>query len=411
MGATGGSRSTCGVRATLSPCDAPSPARTATSAPGGATAATIGASCSAKIWRRRCAAASFVAPTRSSACRVPSSSQRARKYSAASRPTCSRGIAPGSGSRSSKSAAAANRPSLEPKYRMTIDGSIPASAAMARIVALSYPSVANLPRAAARIAARVASERRGLTSTLMPTSVGQRVLTCRHLVLKLANKRWPTTVGRPWRHEAMNESTDVVIVGAGPTGLLLAGDLAAAGVSVTVLERRPEHETNLTRAFAVHARTREVPAARGLADELLARGARVGQLQFLRRLRLGLGGLPSRYPFLLVTPQYEVEQLLERRAVAHGARIRPGVEMRDLRQDGEGVDVITTDGSVRARYVVGTDGVRSTVRRALGLPFPGRTVARSVLLADVRLAQQPSDVLAANADGETFGFLAPFGDG
>jgi 2-polyprenyl-6-methoxyphenol hydroxylase-like FAD-dependent oxidoreductase len=209
----------------------------------------------------------------------------------------------------------------------------------------------------------------------------------------------------------MTTSTDVVIVGAGPTGLLLAGDLAAAGVSVTVLEQRPAQENNLTRAFAVHARTLEVLDARGLADELLARGARVGEVQFLRRLRVDLGGLPSRYPFLLVTPQYEVERLLERRALASGARIQRGVEMQDLRQDGDGVDVVTTAGLTRARYVVGTDGVRSNVRGALGSPFPGRTIARSVMLADVRLAQQPSDVLAANADGETFGFLAPFGDG
>src|SRR4051794_3938780 len=106
-------------------------------------------------------------------------------------------------------------------------------------------------------------------------------------------------------------SQEVVIVGAGPTGLLLAGDLAAAGVPVTVLERRPIHETNLTRAFAVHARTLEVLDARGLAGELLARGARVGEVQFLRRLRVDLASLPSRYPFLLITPQYEVERLLE----------------------------------------------------------------------------------------------------
>src|SRR3954453_10074357 len=104
----------------------------------------------------------------------------------------------------------------------------------------------------------------------------------------------------------MTTSTDVVIVGAGPTGLLLAGDLAASGVPVTVLERRPGQENNLTRAFAVHARTLEVLDPRGLADELLTRGAQVSEVQFLRRLRVGLESLPSRYPFLLVTPQYQV---------------------------------------------------------------------------------------------------------
>src|SRR5690348_10191029 len=101
------------------------------------------------------------------------------------------------------------------------------------------------------------------------------------------------------------ETQDVVIVGAGPTGLLLAGDLAAAGVPVTVLERRPEQENNLTRAFAVHARTLELLDARGLADDLISRGTPVDEVQFLRRLRVQLGSLPSRFPFLLVTPQYE----------------------------------------------------------------------------------------------------------
>jgi 2-polyprenyl-6-methoxyphenol hydroxylase-like FAD-dependent oxidoreductase len=124
-----------------------------------------------------------------------------------------------------------------------------------------------------------------------------------------------------------------------------------------------------------------------------------------------LGTLPSRYPFLLITPQYEVEHLLEQRAAKHGVQIMRGVEMQHLRQDDTGVDVLTTSGSMRASYLIGTDGVRSRVRDALGLPFPGRTVARSVMLADVRLAQTPPDVITADADGHTFGFVAPFGDG
>src|SRR5436190_19935424 len=95
---------------------------------------------------------------------------------------------------------------------------------------------------------------------------------------------------------------DVVIVGAGPTGLLIAGDLAAAGVRVTVLEQRPEQESNLTRAFAVHARTLEVLDGRGMADRLIATGTRVAELQFLGKLRLNLSRLPSRFPYVLVTP-------------------------------------------------------------------------------------------------------------
>src|SRR5262245_119764 len=113
---------------------------------------------------------------------------------------------------------------------------------------------------------------------------------------------------------------DVLIVGAGPTGLMLAGDLAAAGVPVTVLERRTE-ESNLSRAFAVHARTLEMLDARGLADELVSAGHPVDRLALYGRVSLDLSRLPSRFPFLLVIPQYRTERLLERRARALGAQI------------------------------------------------------------------------------------------
>src|SRR6476659_8156960 len=102
----------------------------------------------------------------------------------------------------------------------------------------------------------------------------------------------------------MQPLTEVLIVGAGPTGLLLAGDLAAAGVSCTVLERR-DQESNLTRAFAVPARTLETRDARGLADELGATCQRVGALRLFGRVRIDLTRLPTRFPYLLVTPQYE----------------------------------------------------------------------------------------------------------
>src|SRR5688500_11307501 len=115
-----------------------------------------------------------------------------------------------------------------------------------------------------------------------------------------------------------------VVVGAGPTGLLLAGDLAAAGVEVTVLERRVT-DSNLTRAFGVHARTLEHLDARGLADELVETGTPVSKLRLFNRLKVDLGTLPTRFPYLLITPQYHVERLLERRALGLGARLVRGV--------------------------------------------------------------------------------------
>jgi 2-polyprenyl-6-methoxyphenol hydroxylase-like FAD-dependent oxidoreductase len=208
---------------------------------------------------------------------------------------------------------------------------------------------------------------------------------------------------------------DVLIVGAGPTGLLLAGDLAVAGVSCAVLERR-DHESNLTRAFGVHARTLELLDIRGVADELVKTGVPIDRLRFLQDIELDFAGLPTRFPYVLITPQYETERVLEERARSLGAEIKAGVEVVGLVQDGDGVDLDVRSsaggsGRVRARYVVGADGVHSTVRRALGLPFPGRSVVRSVMMCDARLSDPPPDVLRANANGEAFALVVPFGDG
>ncbi|MFI5635807.1 FAD-dependent monooxygenase [Streptomyces goshikiensis] len=213
------------------------------------------------------------------------------------------------------------------------------------------------------------------------------------------------------------ETADVVVIGAGPAGLLLAGDLAAAGLHVILLERRARTAANLTRAFAVHARTLELLDARGLADELVSTGRRIDRLRPFGGIALSLQRLRSRYPFVLITPQYETEKLLERRALSTGAVIRYDREVIGLHHDPEAgtvaVDFRTPDGihRVHARHAVGTDGVRSTVRRALGLPFPGQAVIRSMILADVRLTHPPEDLLAVNGTADAFAFLVPFGDG
>lgn len=209
---------------------------------------------------------------------------------------------------------------------------------------------------------------------------------------------------------------DVLVVGSGPTGMLLAGDLAAAGLRVTVVERRPHGISNMTRAFGVHARTLEQLDARGLADELITTGTPITELRLFRRLSLDLTRLRSRFPYLLITPQYEVERLLERRALSTGVDFRYGTELRGLDQDTDHVtaEVTGPDGApttLRARYLVGTDGHRSAVRTALGLPFPGASVIRSIVLADVRLAEKPEGLLSVNGVGDAFAFIAPFGDG
>jgi 2-polyprenyl-6-methoxyphenol hydroxylase-like FAD-dependent oxidoreductase len=208
---------------------------------------------------------------------------------------------------------------------------------------------------------------------------------------------------------------DVVVVGAGPTGLLLAGDLAAAGVRVTVLERRLE-EANLTRAFVVHARTLEQLDARGLADRLVETGTRVDRLRLFGTVSVDLSPLPSRYPFMLVTPQYEVEQALAERARVAGAAVLRGAHVQGVHQGAGHVDVEYRDAdgsprSLRAAYVVGTDGHHSTVRSSLGLEFPGRAVVRSVMLADVRMTDPPAEPLTVDGEEHGFCFVVGFGDG
>ncbi|MFE1955947.1 FAD-dependent monooxygenase [Streptomyces sp. NPDC059524] len=215
---------------------------------------------------------------------------------------------------------------------------------------------------------------------------------------------------------AHDSSRSVIVVGSGPTGLLLAGDLAAAGVPVTLVEKRPHKISNLSRAFVVHARTLEQLDARGVADDIEAKGRPLDRLRLFGNLSIELTGLPTRFDHLLVIPQYEVEQVLERRAVDAGVTFSHETEVTGLTQDADGVTlrVRRADGStdlLRAAYVVGTDGMRSSVREAVGLPFPGKSVIRSVVLADVRLAEEPENLLTVSAVGDAFAFIAPFGDG
>ncbi|MFG2828889.1 FAD-dependent monooxygenase [Streptomyces sp. NPDC048434] len=209
--------------------------------------------------------------------------------------------------------------------------------------------------------------------------------------------------------------TDVIVVGAGPTGLLLAGDLAEAGLGVTLLERRPATISNLTRALAVHARTLEQLDARGLADELAAGGHRLPAIRLFGEATFDATRLRTRFPFVLITPQFEVERLLERRARQAGVVFRYESEVLGLDQDADGVTVRfrTTEGlgSLRAAYTVGTDGVHSAIREAIGLPFPGKSVIRSLVLADVRLAQEPESPFTVNANDDAFALIGSFGDG
>lgn len=182
---------------------------------------------------------------------------------------------------------------------------------------------------------------------------------------------------------------EVVIVGAGPTGLMLAGELALGGVDVKVLERRATPALVGSRARGFHARTIELLDQRGIADRFLEAGQTVQVLSFADT-PLPLDGFPSRHPYTLGIPQQQVEHLLLAWVEELGVPIRRGVEVRDVTQDQDGVDLRLSDGRMaRSSYLVGADGGRSVVRRAAGIGSTGPAPTRSHLIAEAEMREPP----------------------
>jgi 2-polyprenyl-6-methoxyphenol hydroxylase-like FAD-dependent oxidoreductase len=209
---------------------------------------------------------------------------------------------------------------------------------------------------------------------------------------------------------------DVLVVGAGPTGLTAAGDLARAGRWVAVLERWPAVNPS-SRAFVTMARTLEVLDARGIADDLLARAHKAPGVTIFGGARIDLTHLDSPYQFAMITPQTNVDQALGAYAVAQGAEIVRGTEVVGLDQDAQGVTVTTRPHGDqaecrsfwRAKYLIGADGAHSTVRTLIGADFPGKTILSSIVLADVKLVDGPSDGgLTLGSTRDEFAFLAPY---
>jgi 2-polyprenyl-6-methoxyphenol hydroxylase-like FAD-dependent oxidoreductase len=204
---------------------------------------------------------------------------------------------------------------------------------------------------------------------------------------------------------------DVLVVGAGPTGLMLACELALGGAAVQLLEERTDIP-NITRAFAVHARTLELLDARGLADGVLGRGLPVYELAPPGGATVDLRELPTRYGMVLIVPQSGTEHLLAARADELGVEIIRGAEVVGLTQDNDGVNLELARGdTVSAGYVVGCDGAHSAVRRLLGIDFVGKQYETHILLADVRLASPPAETLFAKTGSEGVVLFVPFGDG
>jgi 2-polyprenyl-6-methoxyphenol hydroxylase-like FAD-dependent oxidoreductase len=181
----------------------------------------------------------------------------------------------------------------------------------------------------------------------------------------------------------------IVIAGGGPTGLMLAGELALAGVDVAIVERRATQDLAGSRAGGLHSRTIEVLDQRGIADRFLSRG-QVAQVAGFAWIRLDISDFPTRHPYGLGLWQNRIEEILAGWVGELGVPIHYGTEVTGFEQDGAGVDVALSDGqSLRAEYLVGCDGGRSVVRKAAGIEFPGWDPTTSNLIAEVEVAEEP----------------------
>lgn len=205
---------------------------------------------------------------------------------------------------------------------------------------------------------------------------------------------------------------DVLVVGAGPAGLMLACELALGRVRTVLLERHPA-PPGFCRGFNLNARSLELLDRRGLADRFLAEGPTVPTTAFVGAAQLNLAAMRSEHPYVLGIAQTRVEELLAERAMDLGVRILRGHRLTGLRQDDSGVhaEVDSPDGRMllRSGWLAGCDGGRSTVRKLAGIGFPGTPATRFTLLGDVVLAD-PQAIpfgVTAGANGTVFAIPRP----
>jgi len=208
---------------------------------------------------------------------------------------------------------------------------------------------------------------------------------------------------------------DVIIAGGGPTGMMLAAELRLHGLHVLVLEKEAEPPA-LVRALGLHARSIEVLDQRGLLDRFLAHGQQHPVVGFFAAIKKPWPDhLRTAHSYVLGIPQTTTDRLLAERAAELGAEIRRGCELVGLSQDHDGVTAELADGRrLRSRYLVGCDGGRSTVRKLLGVGFPGEPSRVDTLLGEMEVAVPPETVATVVAEVRKtqlrFG-VGPIGDG